>query len=75
MGFTTLFRKPSRDALSFIRYGNHHSKHNEYFCTALLKGVGMKEIKIAQKWTDGKVTIDMEFKSLDQLFDASDPFP
>jgi hypothetical protein len=35
----------------------------------------MKEIKIAQTRTDGKVAIDMWFKTFDQLFDASDPFP
>ena len=35
----------------------------------------MKEIKVTQIWTDGKVAIHMWFKSLDQLFDASDPFP
>jgi hypothetical protein len=35
----------------------------------------MKEIKIAQTRIDGKVAIDMWFKTLDQLFDASDPFP
>jgi len=35
----------------------------------------MKEIKIAQTRTDGKLAIDMWFKTLDQLFDASDPFP
>lgn len=35
----------------------------------------MKEIKIAETRIDGKVFIDMWFKTLDQLFDASDPFP
>jgi hypothetical protein len=35
----------------------------------------MKEIRIAQSRTDGKIAIDMWFKTLDQLFDASDPFP
>ena len=35
----------------------------------------MKEIRIAQTRTDGKIAIDMWFKTLDQLFDASDPFP
>jgi hypothetical protein len=35
----------------------------------------MKEIKIAQTLTDGRESIEMWFKSLDQLFDGSDPFP
>lgn len=35
----------------------------------------MKEIRIAQTKTDGKITVDMWFKTLDLLFDASDPFP
>jgi hypothetical protein len=35
----------------------------------------MKEIKIAQTRTDDTLAIDMWFKTLDQLFDASDPFP
>lgn len=35
----------------------------------------MKEIRIAQTRTEGKIAIDMWFKTLDQLFDASDPFP
>ena len=35
----------------------------------------MKEIRIAQTRTDGKIAIDMWFKMLDQLFDTSDPFP
>jgi hypothetical protein len=35
----------------------------------------MKEIKIAQTRIDGKYAIDMWFKTLDQLFDPSDPFP
>jgi len=35
----------------------------------------MKEIRIAQTRTEGKIAIDMWFKMLDQLFDASDPFP
>jgi hypothetical protein len=41
----------------------------------LFKGVRMKEIRIAKSMTAGKVAIDMWFKMLDQLFDASDPFP
>jgi len=43
--------------------------------TETFQGAGMKEIKIAQTRTDGKITIDMWFKALDLLFDASDPFP
>ncbi len=35
----------------------------------------MKEIKIAQTTTDGRGAVEMWFKSLDQLFDSSDPFP
>lgn len=35
----------------------------------------MKEIKIRQTRADGKIAVDMWFKTLDQLFDASDPFP
>lgn len=35
----------------------------------------MKEIKIAQTTTDGRGAVEMWFKSLDQLFDTSDPFP
>jgi hypothetical protein len=35
----------------------------------------MKEIKITTTRSAGKVAIDMWFKMLDQLFDASDPFP
>lgn len=34
----------------------------------------MKEIKVSQTKTNGKTTIEMWFKSLDQLFDPSDPF-
>jgi hypothetical protein len=35
----------------------------------------MKEIKITTTRSAQKTTIDMWFKMLDQLFDASDPFP
>ncbi len=35
----------------------------------------MKEIRITTTRSAGKVAIDMWFKMLDQLFDASDPFP
>ena len=35
----------------------------------------MKEIRISQTPTDGRVTIDLWFKTLDQMFDSSDPFP
>jgi len=35
----------------------------------------MKEIRIARTRTGGRIAIDMWFKTLDQLFDVSDPFP
>jgi hypothetical protein len=35
----------------------------------------MKEIKINQKKIDGKIVVEMWFKSLDQLFDPTDRFP
>ena len=35
----------------------------------------MKEIRIAQTRTGKRIAIDMWFKTLDQLFDTSDPFP
>jgi hypothetical protein len=35
----------------------------------------MKEIIITSTWSAEKVAVDMRFKVLDQLFDASDPFP
>lgn len=35
----------------------------------------MKEIRSSQTRTGGKVAINMWFKTFDQLFDASDPFP
>jgi len=35
----------------------------------------MKEIKINQKRVDGTIIVEMWFKSLNQLFDPTDPFP